>query len=112
MLYVSIVTQLEPLSSAAWPVCLTRLWVLFCACRCSLVLTGPVNLLLCCYRQLKSERPQNPCPDPWWIPGECQGTSHASHGAFAAVVQYASLPSLAVCITGLCEQALCQQQLQ
>ena len=33
------------------------------------------------YRQLKSERPQNPCPDPWWIPGECQGTAHASHMA-------------------------------
>lgn len=31
------------------------------------------------YRQLKSERPQNPCPDPWWIPGECQGIAHASH---------------------------------
>lgn len=24
-------------------------------------------------RQLKSERPTNPCPDPWWIPEECQG---------------------------------------
>jgi hypothetical protein len=23
--------------------------------------------------QLKHERPQNPCPDPWWIPEQCQG---------------------------------------
>mmetsp|Transcript_5694 Transcript_5694/g.16248 ORF Transcript_5694/g.16248 Transcript_5694/m.16248 type:complete len:192 (+) Transcript_5694:246-821(+) len=23
--------------------------------------------------QLKRERPQNACPDPWWIPEKCQG---------------------------------------
>ncbi len=26
-------------------------------------------------RQLKRERPQNSCPDPWWIPEQCQGAT-------------------------------------
>ena len=33
-----------------------------------------VLYVLCC-RQLKQERPQDPCPDPWWIPEYCKGES-------------------------------------
>ena len=47
MLCVSIIMQLDPLSSAAWPVGFTRQWVLFRVCRCSLVLIGPVSVVLC-----------------------------------------------------------------